>query len=410
MYGSGVPDASHRLHSRRLLSPVSPTGSKGDGSVQFSDQQLEFAAAIRAYCSANCGSRPQRLALTDNGRLANSPEILHAMGEMGWLGVSLPSDYGGAGAGMVDECLFLEETSRGAAPIPSYSTALTAAQTYLHHGRPDQKRAVVEVICRGGLEAISLSEPDAGSDLAAVRTKADRRGDAFVLNGHKTWTSVAHVAEHLLVLARTDGTGTKHQGLTLFMVPAETAGMEVRAIETMDAWTVNDVFLTDVVLPEDAVVGDVGMAWGHLMRGLSVERLIIAATALGAAERAFDDLLAYVKQRKQFDRVIGTFQAIRHRIADLATELAVCRSFVYDVAVAIDAGQEEELSREASMAKLKCTETAKHATLEAMQLMGGYGYAREYGVEEQVRKALAPPIYGGTNEIQRDIIGKSFGL
>jgi alkylation response protein AidB-like acyl-CoA dehydrogenase len=280
----------------------------------------------------------------------------------------------------------------------------------LRHGTPEQKRTIVEVICRGGLEAIALSEPGAGSDLGAVRTRADRQGDAFVLNGQKTWTSAAHVAEHILLLARTDSSGNKHQGLTLFMVPTGTPGLDIREIETMEARTVNDVFLTDVVVPADSVVGQVGMAWRQLMRGLSVERLIIAAMALGGAERALGDLLVYVKQREQFDRPIGTFQAVRHRIADLATEIAVCRSFVYDVASGIDGGHEDDLALEASMAKLKCTETAKHAALEAMQLMGGYGYACEYGMEEQVRKALAPPIYGGTNEIQREIIGKSFGL
>jgi len=378
--------------------------------MQLSDDQNEFAAAIRQYCASTCGTRSERLALTDGGRLANSPEVLRQMGALGWLGVSLPAAYGGGGAGMVDECIFLEETSRGAAPITAYSTGLTAAQTYIRHGTSEQKEAIVGVICRGGLEAIALSEPGAGSDLGAVRTKAERQGDAFVLNGQKTWTSAAHVAEHLLLLARTDADGTKHQGLTLFMVPTGTPGLEIREIETMEARTVNDVYLADVVVPADAVVGQVGMAWRHLMRGLSVERLIIAAMALGGAERALDDLLAYVRQREQFDRPIGTFQAVRHRIADLATEIAVCRSFVYDVAAGIDAGHEDDLAREASMAKLKCTETAKHTTLEAMQLMGGYGYAREYGMEEQVRKALAPPIYGGTNEIQREIIGKSYGL
>lgn len=378
--------------------------------MQLGEQQLAFGSAIRELCGATCGTRAQRLALTDGGRLANSPEVLRRMGELGWLGVSLPAEYGGGGAGMVDECVFLEETSRGAAPITAYSTGLTAAQTYLRYGTPEQKRAIVAVICRGGLEAIALSEPAAGSDLGAVRTKAERHGDAFVLNGQKTWTSAAHVAEHILLLARTDATGSKHQGLTLFMIPTDAPGLDIREIETMEARTVNDVFLTEVQVPADHVVGEVGMAWSHLMRGLSVERLIIAAMALGGAQRAFDDVLAYVKQREQFDRPIGTFQAVRHRIADMATEIALCRSFVYDVAAGIDAGREQDLAREASMAKLKCTETAKHTALEAMQLMGGYGYACEYGMEEQVRKALAPPIYGGTNEIQREIIGKSLGL
>jgi alkylation response protein AidB-like acyl-CoA dehydrogenase len=146
------------------------------------------------------------------------------------------------------------------------------------------------------------------------------------------------------------------------------------------------------------------------MRGLSIERLIIAAMSLGAAERALADTIAYVTQREQFGRPISRFQAIRHRLADTAAEVACCKALVYDVADHIDHGEEDRLATEASMAKLKCTQVAKHAALEGMQLMGGYGYAVEYGMEEQVRNALAPPIYGGSNEIQREIIGKNLGL
>jgi alkylation response protein AidB-like acyl-CoA dehydrogenase len=192
-------------------------------------------------------------------------------------------------------------------------------------------------------------------------------------------------------------------------VPLNATGLEVRPIATMEH-AVNDLFFTDVRVPAEAVVGVVGEGWLQLMRGLAVERLIIAAGSVGSAQRALDDVIAFTTQREQFGRPVSSFQAVRHRIADLATEIAYCRAFVYDVADRIDAGEEAQLNREGSMAKLKCTEVAKLATLEAMQLMGGYGYASEYGMEGQVRRALAPPIYGGTNEIQREIIGKSLGL
>ncbi|KAA9164472.1 acyl-CoA dehydrogenase [Amycolatopsis acidicola] len=378
--------------------------------MRFTKEQEGFAAAVRAFCAAECGTLAQRDELTDGGKLSNSPEILRKLAAQGWLGVSIPEAYGGGGAGMVDECLFLEETSRGLAPITAYSTGLTAAQTYLRYGTEDQKKDILGGICAGELEAIALSEPGAGSDLGSVRIKATLDGDHYVIDGQKTWTSAAHVAKHLLLLARTDSSGPKHQGLTLLIVPTDVPGLEIRPIETMEAHTVNDLFFTGVRIPVANVVGEAGQAWKHLMRGLSVERLIIAAMSLGAAERSLDDVLGYVKQREQFGRAIGSFQAVRHRIAELATEIAYAKAFVYDVAARIDAGEEDQLTREGSMAKLKCTEIAKHTALEAMQLMGGYGYAREYGMEGQVRKALAPPIYGGTNEIQREIISKSLGL
>jgi alkylation response protein AidB-like acyl-CoA dehydrogenase len=191
------------------------------------------------------------------------------------------------------------------------------------------------------------------------------------------------------------------------MVPVGAPGIEIRGIETMEARTVNDVFFTDVHVPVTAVVGLPRNGWKQLMRGLGVERLIIAAMSLGAAQRSLDDVVAYVGQREQFGRTIGTFQALRHRIADLATDIEFARAFLYAAAERIDAGQEQQLARDSAMAKLRCTEIAKNTALEAMQMMGGYGYAREYGMEGQVRKALAPPIYGGTNEIQREIIAKT---
>jgi len=375
--------------------------------VRLTDDQRSFAEAVRTFCDNHCGTLAQRDALTEGGTLANSPQLMAMISDLGWFGVSLPEEYGGGGAGMVEECIFLEETARGLAPVLAYSTGLTAAQTYLRHGREDQKNTIVRNLVAGKIEAIALSEPGAGSDLGGVRIKAVKAGGEYVIAGQKTWTSAAHVAENILVLTRTESTGKKHQGLTLLVVPARSEGLEIRGIATMEAPTVNDLFFTDVRVPESAVVGQVGQAWRHLMRGLSVERLIIAATSLGASQRALADAIAFLKEREAFGQKIKDFQALRHRVADLATEIEACRSFVYDIAEGIDAGYEDDLAVHASMAKLKCTQVAKNTALEAMQMMGGYGYSREYGIEEQVRKALAPPIYGGTNEIQREIISKS---
>jgi acyl-CoA dehydrogenase len=236
--------------------------------------------------------------------------------------------------------------------------------------------------------------------------RARRDGDGYVIDGQKTWISNAHLADHLLVLTRTDASGPKLRGLTMLMVPSGAPGMEIRGIATMEGRVVNDVFFTGVRVPASALVGTEGAAWEHLNRGLGVERVIIAAMGVGAAQRSLDDVVAYTAEREQFGRPIGSFQAVRHRLADLATEVEHCRTFLYDVADRIDAGEEDDLATRSSMAKLKSTEVAKQAALEAMQLMGGYGYAREYGMEGQVRRALAPPIYGGTNEIQREIISR----
>jgi alkylation response protein AidB-like acyl-CoA dehydrogenase len=376
----------------------------------FTAEQVNFARAVEEFCADTCATTEQRDALTEGGQLSNSPELLRRFAELGWLGVSLPTEYGGGGAGMVEECIFLEETARGQAPIHAYGTGLTAAQTYLRHGNEQQKKEVLTNLCNGRFEAIAISEPGAGSDLGAVRTRAVRDGDRFVVNGQKTWITAAHLADHLLVLTRTNSDAGKHHGLTLLYLSTDTPGLDVKPIITMDGHTVNDVFFTDVAVPVENVVGGIDDAWHRLMRGLNVERLIIAAMSLGAARRSLQDTVSYVRQREQFGRTVGSFQAVRHRLADLVAEIECCRAFVYHVAAQIDAGLEDQLARAGSIAKLKCTEVAKHAALEGVQLMGGNGYSVEFGMEQQVRKALAPPIYGGANEIQRDIIGKSLGL
>jgi alkylation response protein AidB-like acyl-CoA dehydrogenase len=375
--------------------------------MQLDAERQEFAEAIEEFCRRECGTVAQRDALTENETHANSQVILDKMAALGWLGVSLPEEYGGGGAGFVTECVFLEETARGLAPVLAYSTGLTAAQTYLKWGDEDQKKTIVGNMVAGKLEAIALSEPGTGSDLGAVRTRGTRDGDGYVIDGQKTWISAAHIAENMLVLVREEASGSKHQGLTLLMVPTDSPGIEMREVRTMEARTCNDVFFSGVRVPLDAVVGTPGQGWRQLMRGLSVERMIIAATSIGAARRSLEDAVAYMRQRDAFGAPIATYQALRHRVADLATDIAVTRAFVYDVAQGIDEGREDDLAQASSMAKMRATEVAKNTALEAMQLMGGAGYAREYGMEFQVRRALAPPIYGGTNEIQREIIAKT---
>jgi alkylation response protein AidB-like acyl-CoA dehydrogenase len=373
-------------------------------------EQASFADAIDAFCRARTGTRAQRDALTHDGAEAHSPSLYAQMAELGWPGVGIPVEYGGSGGGMSEMCLFAERTAYGLAPVGGYITTAVAAGPYAKFGTPVQKETVLGGIARGRVEAISISEPGAGSDAAAITCRAVRTHGGFVVNGQKTWCSNAHLADHVLLVARTNTVGSRHEGLTMFCVPAGTPGMEIRGIPTMGGKEVNDVFFTDCFLPESSVVGLVDQAWPQLMSGLNSERLLLAASMLGRGRRAFDDAVAYVKERKQFGRPVGSFQALKHRVADLATELDCCELLVYRVAAMADEHPDRMLPREASMAKLKTTETAKRVALEGMQMMGGYGYATEYDMESHLRATVISTVYGGTSEIQRDIIGKTFGL
>ncbi|WP_063003732.1 acyl-CoA dehydrogenase family protein [Nocardia salmonicida] len=379
--------------------------------VEFSPEQQDFAAAVAAFAKREAGTREKRDALTEHDAEQHHAGLYAKMAELGWLGLTVPEQYGGSDATMVDMCILLEEAMRGLLPIGAIGPTLITGGAYAKFGTETQKNNVLRGIVRGASQSISMSEPEAGSDVGNITTRAEKTTDGWLINGQKTWCSNAHISENILLVARTDRSGGKHEGLTMFHVPAGTPGLKINPIELMgNQKETNDLYFTDCLLPEDAVVGEVGNGWRQLMTGLNFERLILAAMSLGAAERAFDDTLQFVSERKQFGRPIGTFQALRHRVADLATEIECTKLLVYSVAAAVDANPTKTFAREASMAKLKATETSKQVALAGMQMMGGYGYAREFDMEKHVRGALVSTIFGGTSEIQRDIIGKTYGL
>jgi alkylation response protein AidB-like acyl-CoA dehydrogenase len=376
----------------------------------LTDEQEDFVAAIRGFCERECGSREQRERLTDSYRLHHSDDIYGQMAELGWLGVTIPERYGGSGGTMLDACLFMEETSRGLAPIGGYATTLIVAGATQRFGTDDQKQEILGGIAGGAVEAIAMTEPEAGSDVGALSARAEAVDGGFVLNGQKVFISNAHIADHILIVCRTSKGSNKHAGLSMIWVPREADGLEIVPIETMGGTETNHLYLTDVEAPAGALLGEVDQAWTQLMAGLNVERLILAATMLGIAQRAFDDALAYVKEREQFGRPIGSFQALQHRLADMATEIEAARLMTRWVATLTDEDPGRMLPREASMVKLHVTEVAKRVAVEGMQLLGGYGYSSEYDMERLVRTTMVSTIYGGTSEIQRNIIAKTYGL
>jgi alkylation response protein AidB-like acyl-CoA dehydrogenase len=380
--------------------------------VDFSltDEQQDFVASLRDFCGRECGTQEQREQLTDGYELHHNFDLYKKMAELGWLGITIPEEYGGSGGSMLDACLFMEESSRGLAPIGGYATTLIVAGATQRFGSEEQKRKILGGIASGSVEAIAMTEPEAGSDVGALTTSAAQVDGGFVLNGQKVFISNAHIADHILVVCRTTKGESKHQGLSMIWVPRDADGLEIVPIETMGGSETNTLYFTDVEAPADALLGEVDQAWTQLMAGLNVERLILAATMLGIAQRAFDDALAYVKERRQFGRPIGSFQALQHRLADMATEIESARLMTRWVASLTDEDPGRMLPREASMVKLHVTEVAKRVAVEGMQLMGGYGYSSEYDMERLVRTTMVSTIYGGTSEIQRTIIAKTLGL
>jgi alkylation response protein AidB-like acyl-CoA dehydrogenase len=377
---------------------------------KLTDEQRDFVSAIRDFCERECGTREKREQLTKNHTELHNKELYERMAELGWLGVTIPEEYGGSGGTMLDACLFMEETSRGMAPIGGYATTLIVAGATRRFGTDEQKQRVLGGISKGSVEAIAMTEPESGSDVGSLSTEAVRSNGGWVLNGQKVFISNAHISDHVLTVCRTTKGENKHEGLSMIFVPKDTPGMEMQPIDTMGGRETNTVYFNDCEVPAEQLLGAQDQGWVQLMAGLNTERLILAATMLGVGQRAFDDVLAYAKERKQFGRPIGSFQALQHRFADLATDLEAARLMTWWVASLNDEDPDRMLPKEASMVKLFVTETAQRVALEGMQMMGGYGYSSEYDMERLVRATLVSTIYGGTSEIQRGIIAKTLGL
>jgi alkylation response protein AidB-like acyl-CoA dehydrogenase len=366
--------------------------------LALADEQKDFTESVRNFCE-----REKDLSFR---------ETTEKMAELGWWGLMIDEDYGGSGGTFLDASLFLEEIAHGVSPAAgAYGVTLIVVGALNSFGTDEQKEELLGGVARSGnVLAIAMSEPDAGSDVAALKTRAKLEDGEYVLNGAKMWCSYAHEASHVLIVCRTQESEQKHEGLSMIFVPKDAEGFSMTPISTMGGEETNELYLDNVRVPESALLGQDGNGWLQLMAGLNKERVILAAQALGLGQRAFDDALAYVKERKQFGRPIGTFQAQQHRFAQLATELTQARLLVRHVAQLTDEDPSRMLPKEASMAKLACTELAKKCALEGMQSMGGYGYATEYPMERYLRAAVVTTIFGGTSEIQKNIIAKTLGL
>jgi isovaleryl-CoA dehydrogenase len=377
--------------------------------VSLTDEQQDFVRSVRDFCTKEFPS--DRLSEITNGyEDMHSGDVARQMADLGWYGLTIDEQYGGSGGSFLDAALFLEETAYGRAPIGGYAVTLIVVGALNRFGTEEQKRDLLGRVSQGGGLAIAMSEPESGSDVASLKTAAARDNGEWVLNGSKMWCSYAHKASHILIVCRTERGESPHEGMSMIFVPRESDGLTITPISTLGGEETNELYLEECRVPEDALLGTAGNGWLQLMAGLNNERVILGASALGLAQRAFDDALAYAKERKQFGRPIGTFQAIQHKFADLATDLAQARLLVRWVAQMTDEDPGRMLPREASMVKLACTELAKRCALEGVQIMGGYGYATEYPMERYLRAAVVTTIYGGTSEIQKNIIAKTLGL
>ena len=334
-------------------------------------------------------------------------DVVKVLRESDLFGIYIAEEFGGLGGGVIELCLAVEEMSRVCGGL-SLSLAATALATFpiILFGTAEQKRAYLPKLAQGSsLAAFALTEPEAGSDAGSTKTVARKDGDSYVLNGTKCFITNGGVADIFTVVAMTDKT-LGSRGASAFIVEKGTKGFSVGKEEHkmgIRASSTSELIFEDCRVPAKNLLGREGMGFIVAMRTLDQSRPGVASQALGIAQGALDEAVAYARKRQQFGRPIASFQGLQWLLADMATRLEAARALVYCTARAIDSG-EKKFTKEAAMSKLFASDVAMYVTTNAVQILGGYGYMKEYPVEKMMRDAKITQIYEGTNQIQRDVI------
>ena len=332
------------------------------------------------------------------------------MAEMGYFGILIDEEYGGLGLGVFEYCLVTEELARGWMSVASL-IARANNLPGMEKLSPERRAELMPRVARGEwLGAFALSEPNAGSDVANIGCRARRDGDEWIIHGNKYWCTFADGADYLVVIARTSPppAGKKHKGLSAFMIPKKRGelppGLQGAPIPKIGyfGWKTWELSFDEFRVPADALLGEEGEGFYLATQGLEKARAHTAARAIGLARGAFEDALAYSQEREQFGAPISQFQAIRFKLATMATEIEAARQLNYGVCAQIDSGGRCDL--EASMTKLFATEMAERVTSEGLQIHGGAGYTTLYAAERYWRDARLTKIFEGTSEIQQRII------
>lgn len=383
-------------------------------SIPFAPQSMEFglgenADAIRDVTARWAADRLAPLAAEIDEKNEFKRELWPEMGDLGLHGITVEEEFGGLGLGYLEHVVAMEEVSRASASIGlSYGAHSNLCVNQIRRwGTPEQKRKYLPKLISGEhVGSLAMSEAGSGSDVMSMRTRADKKGDRYVLNGTKFWITNAPSADTLVVYAKTDpDAGSK--GCTAFLIEKGMKGFSVsKKLDKMGmrGSDTAELVFEDCEVPEENIMGPLGGGAGVLMSGLDYERAVLSAGPLGIMQAALDVVLPYVRDRKQFGKPIGSFQLMQAKVADMYVALNSARAYVYAVARACDQGKTTRY--DAAGAILLASENAVKVSLEAVQALGGAGYTKEWPVERLVRDAKLYDIGAGTNEIRRFLIGR----
>jgi butyryl-CoA dehydrogenase len=374
--------------------------------LELTDQQKMIQKMVREFAEKEVA--PIASELDEKGEYPT--KTLEKMAKLGLLGIIIPTEFGGAGLDTISYSIVVEEISRKCAStgvITSVHNSLTA-WPIMKYGSEKQKEKYLPILAKGEkIGAFAATEPNAGSDLGALRTTAELKGDKYVINGDKTFITSGPEAGIIIVFAVTDKkSGPK--GISAFIVESDMKGYKVGSIFDklgINASKTSELIFENMEVPKENLLGKEGEGFKIALSTLDGGRIGIAAQAVGIAQAALDESIEYSKQRQQFGRPISKFQAIQWMIADMATKIEASRFLVYNAAYKKDIG--DRISKEAAMAKLFASDAAMDSVIKAVQIHGGYGYTKEYTVERLFRDAKITEIYEGTSEVQKMVIAAS---
>ncbi|MBQ0968849.1 acyl-CoA dehydrogenase [Streptomyces sp. RS2] len=381
------------------------------GSADFdlyrpSEEHDMLRDAVRSLAEAKIA--PYAAAVDEEARFPQ--EALDALTANDLHAVHVPEEYGGAGADALATVIVIEEVARACASsslIPAVNKL--GSLPVILSGSEELKKKYMTPLAKGdGMFSYCLSEPDAGSDAAGMKTKAVRDGDFWVLNGVKRWITNAGVSEYYTVMAVTDPS-KRSKGISAFVVEKSDEGVSFGAPEKklgIKGSPTREVYLDNVRIPADRMIGAEGTGFATAMKTLDHTRITIAAQALGIAQGALDYAKGYVKERKQFGKPIADFQGIQFMLADMAMKIEAARQLTYAAAAKSERG-DGDLTFQGAAAKCFASDVAMEVTTDAVQLLGGYGYTRDYPVERMMRDAKITQIYEGTNQVQRIVMARN---
>ncbi len=373
----------------------------------LTEEQEMLKKSAQEFLAKEC---PKKLVRElDESDTGYSRDLWNKMAQLGWMGLSFPEKYGGNGGSFLDLTVLLDEMGYNIVPGPFFSTVVLAGYTLLEAGNEEQKKEYLGKICTGELIiTVALTELDGTYDAASINTTAKAKGDGYVLNGTKLFVPDANVADYILVVARTKKSANPDDGITIFIVDAKSAGVKYTLLKTLARDKLCEVILENVRVPKAHIIGNLDKGWSVIQSLLKKAAVAKCAEMVGGAQASLDMAVNYAKERVQFNRPIGSFQAIQHYCANMVTDVDGSRFITYKAAWAVSEGLPAD--KEVSIAKAWTSEAFKRVAVLAHQIFGAIGFTMDHDMHLYFRRAKAGELAYGDADFHRDIVARQIGL